>query len=77
MFLFYLTKTKVFLMKKTTSLVPKLSLKKVDIIALGHPQQEGIKGGISGNCPPPSALRTIVRCVQPTTTVQHTFACLD
>jgi len=40
-----------------------------------HQELNRVLGGITGNCPPPSAVRTIIGCMHPTTTVQHTFDC--
>ncbi|WP_118975610.1 class I lanthipeptide [Taibaiella koreensis] len=62
-------------MKKEKMALPKLSLKKVMITPMEHREMNQVLGGLTGNCPPPSALRTIVRCMHPTTTVQHTFDC--
>lgn len=74
MLLFLTTKNRLQ-MKKETMQAPKLSLKKKTIVPLMHQEQSRILGGVTGNCPPPSAVRTIVRCMHPTTTVQHTFDC--
>ncbi|WP_118952119.1 class I lanthipeptide [Taibaiella helva] len=62
-------------MKKERMALPKLSLKKVRIAPMEHQELNRVLGGVTGNCPPPSAVRTIIGCMHPTTTVQHTFDC--